>query len=293
MRELDAFDIGALLIVLTTVVLVFLLWRQARGGSGSDRDQTLLRPVPPNADLFTAPAISPAVNAATRIAGQIQGLSGLVTHLQQRQEDEKRRLAQRLHGELGSTLIAVKMDIEGVEERLRQTEPELVSRLARAQHTLQQAVAINRGIIDALRPTLLENLGFAAAVEWEVAEVGRRAGLNASATVAAEMAELPEPMAMSLFRAVQEALNNSARHAQARNLWVEIAVADSNISILVEDDGIGITDGVLYSNLSHGLAGIRQRAQALRGECLIRRGPDGGTVVELNIPVPAIPAAGN
>jgi signal transduction histidine kinase len=138
---------------------------------------------------------------------------------------------------------------------------------------------------------LVENLGLAAAVEWEVAETGRRAGINATASITGETAALPELVALSLLRALQEALNNIERHAQARNLWVEIAVANGNVSMLVEDDGVGFADGALHGHLGHGIAIIRQRARALRGECAIRPRPEGGVLVELNIPLSGAGAA--
>jgi signal transduction histidine kinase len=231
-------------------------------------------------------AASAGPDAGDPSATEFAELSAFASHLLHLAEEEKRRLAHRLHGDLGSTLVAVKMDVESVAEKLQQTAPELAARLGRAQETLQQAVTIKREIVDALRPSLLENLGFAAAVEWEVAETGRRAGINASATVAGETAAMPERTALWLFRALQETLNNVERHAQARNLWVEVAVADDNVSVLVEDDGVGFADSALHGHLGHGIAGIRQRARALHGECAIRRRPQGGALVELNIPLP-------
>jgi signal transduction histidine kinase len=222
---------------------------------------------------------------------EIEELSAFASYLLERSEEERRQLAHRLHGDLGSTLVAVKMDVESVAEKLQQTAPELAARLARAQATLQQAVTIKREIVDSLRPSLLENLGFAAAVEWEVAETGRRAGISASTMLTGETAAMPQLVALSLFRALQEILKNVERHAQARHLWVEIAVADGNVSMLVEDDGVGIADGALHGQLGHGIASIRLRARALHGECAIRPRQEGGVLVELNVPLPGTGAA--
>jgi signal transduction histidine kinase len=267
------FDTGNLLLLLATAGLlsiVYLLVRHALVGTGA-------------APGVAAPAGPDTVDPRAKSYDE---LSAFASYLLDRGEDEKRRLARALHGDLGSTLVAVKMDIESVAEKLRESAPDLAARLARAQETLQQAVTIKRELVDALRPSLLENLGFAAALEWEVAETGRRAGINAYATVASETAALPEAIALSLFRALQEIFNNAERHAQACNLWVDVTIADGNVSVLVEDDGVGFADVTLHGNPGHGLATIRQRARALNGECAFRRRPQGGTLVELNIPLP-------
>jgi signal transduction histidine kinase len=272
MFKAGIFDTGNLLMLLATtglMVLVYVLVRQ------------LLRDRQPAGGVASAAGLRAADGSVT----EFEELSAFASYLLQRAEEEKRQLAHRLHGDLGSTLVAVKMDVESVAEKLQDTAPELAIRLARAQATLQQAVTVKREIVDALRPSLLENLGFAAAVEWEVAETGRRAGITASATVAGETAAMPELTALWIFRALQETLNNVERHAQARNLWVEVAVAEDNVSVLVEDDGVGFADGSLRGHLGHGIAGIRQRARALRGELAIRRRPEGGALIELNIPL--------
>jgi signal transduction histidine kinase len=268
MDDVDTLELGALLVVATAAALACLLWWVA------SRAKPLGVP-------GETPA--PAGSVEPLVASRTRELSALTAYLQQRAEDEKAQLARRLHGELGSTLIAAKMDIERVAERL-QGQPELAARLARAQGALEQAVAIKREMIDALRPSLLDNLGFASAVQWEAGDIARRAQLGVTVEIAEETAALPQPAAMSLFRIVQAALANVAQHAQAKNVSVEVSVADANLSILVEDDGIGITDGALHSDLSHGLAAIRQRTQALGGECTIRRGAHGGTLIEINVP---------
>jgi signal transduction histidine kinase len=237
-------------------------------------------------------ASAPAAGIETQVAERTRELGELAAYLQQASEDERAGLAHRLHGELGSTLIAAKMDIESVAERVQAAQPELAARLARAQGALEQAVAIKREMTDALRPSMLDNLGFAPAVRWEAAEVARRAQFAASVEIAEETAALPQPVAMSLFRIVQAALANVAQHARAKNVSLEVSVADANLSMLIEDDGVGIADGALHSHLSHGLAGIRQRTRVLRGECTIRRGAGGGTLIEINIPFTeaAVPA---
>jgi signal transduction histidine kinase len=164
--------------------------------------------------------------------------------------------------------------------------------LQRAQEALEQAVISKRRVVDEMHPTLLENLGLAAALEWEVSEACRRAELEYAVEFPEDM-HLSADISIMLFRIAQEAIANAIAHAAAAKVAVTIVIADANISLLVEDDGVGIADAALNGRGIHGIAEIRQRVQSLGGELLIRRrpGPQAGTIVEANIPHPgAVPA---
>jgi signal transduction histidine kinase len=252
---------GALFAVVSAVVLALLWWRLHRHG----------------------PVDGEPAAAAT--AERARRLEEFVNHLQRARESEKSKLARHLHDELGSILIAAKMDAESVSERWQNAPPELVARLRRAQNSLEQAVVLKRQIIEELRPSLLDNLGLAAAVEWKVTEACRSAGLEYSLDVGDGM-PIPAPLSIALFRVVQEGLANVAKHARARKVSVELVSAEQNISLLIEDDGVGISDDALGSPDSHGITGMRQQVKALGGEFRIHHGERGGTIIEANIPNP-------
>jgi signal transduction histidine kinase len=238
----------------------------------------------------------PAADCEPQIAERTRELSDFAQYLQQVREREKRKFARNLHDELGSLLISAKMDIENVSSLLvREARPELVARLQRAQEVLEQAVITKRRIVEEMHPTLLDNLGLAAAVEWEVSETCSRAGLKFAVEFPEDI-DLPGDVSIALFRIVQEALANTVRHAAAANVTVAIAIGDSNISLLVEDDGVGIADSVHTDGGVHGIAEMRQRVRSLGGELAIRKRPglQTGTIVEVNIPCldAGSPAAG-
>jgi signal transduction histidine kinase len=240
-----------------------------------------------------APAL-PATDCESQIAERTRELNELARYLQQVREREKRKFARNLHDEMGSLLISAKMDVENVSSLLeRQAQPELVARLQRAQEALEQAVVTKRRIVEEMHPTLLDNLGLAAAVEWEVSETCRRADLEFAIEFPEDM-DLPGEVSITLFRVVQEALANTIKHAAAANVTVTMAIADSNISLLVEDDGVGIADSARTNGGVHGIAEMRQRVRSLDGELAIRRRPGAGTIVEVNIPYAedGSPAAG-
>ncbi|MCL4800879.1 MAG: CHASE3 domain-containing protein [Burkholderiales bacterium] len=211
-------------------------------------------------------------------------LSDLATYLQTAREDEKRKLARDLHDELGAVLVTAKMDVSSVRSRVGALDTTAAGRLARALGTLDQAVDIKRRIIEELRPTLLDNIGLEAALDWLVGDVCGRAGIEWHLSSSGLEDPLPGEVSIAVFRIVQEALTNIVRHARARAVDVEIARTPAGVTLLVSDDGIGIPPE-RPGRLSHGIAGMRQRAWALRGEFSVRRRPEGGTVVEVRIPL--------
>jgi signal transduction histidine kinase len=174
-----------------------------------------------------------------------------------------------------------------VQSRLRALDATAGERLERALATLDDAVEIKRRIIDELRPTLLDNVGLEAALEWQVGEICRRASLEWQVSASGLDAQLPRDVSIAVFRIVQEALTNVVRHAQAKSVSVEVLRAADEIVLIVADDGVGISDHATRGRLSHGIAGMRQRARALRGEFSIRGRPANGTVIEVRVPVPA------
>jgi signal transduction histidine kinase len=145
-------------------------------------------------------------------------------------------------------------------------------------------VQIKRRIIEELRPTLLDNLGLAPPIEWQVNEFCSRAGLKCTLALPGDDLTLDPRVSIALYRILQEALTNIGKYARAKNVRVELNVADDNISLLIEDDGVGIPDGAQKNKLSHGITGMRQRVRALHGELSIQRRAEGGTLIEVNNP---------
>jgi signal transduction histidine kinase len=212
-------------------------------------------------------------------------LSELSNYLQVVREDEKSKLARDIHDELGGVLVSAKMDVAWVEKRIKGRDPESAAKLERTLQALDEGVQIKRRIIEELRPTLLDNLGLAPAIDWQVNEFCNRAGLKCKLSLPTEDVTLDPHVAIALYRILQEALTNIVKYARAKNVHVELNPTDDNITMLIEDDGIGIPDGAQNNRLSHGITGMRQRVRALHGEFSIGRRPEGGTLIEVNIPI--------
>ena len=217
-------------------------------------------------------------------------LSELSNHLQRVREEEKAKLARDIHDELGGLLVSAKMDVAWVEKRVHDRDAEAAAKLERALQALDDGVEIKRRIIEDLRPTLLDNLGLAAALEWQVHEICDRAGLECEIATPADDSAIPSATAIALYRIVQEALTNIVKYAHAKQVTVFLGLTADALTLLIEDDGVGIPDQAQHNRLSHGIAGMRQRVRALQGEFAIARRREGGTTVEINLPLGGVPA---
>ncbi|MFO1312431.1 MAG: CHASE3 domain-containing protein [Burkholderiales bacterium] len=210
-------------------------------------------------------------------------LSELSSYLQRVREDEKSKLARDIHDELGGILVSAKMDIAWVDERMKKNS-EISAKLERALQALDEGVQIKRRIIEELRPTLLDNLGLAAALDWQVHEICDRAGIACTISTPSDDSNIPPQVSIALYRILQEALTNIVKYARASNVNVDLGLTSDTITLLIEDDGVGIPDDAQNNLLSHGIAGMRQRVRALHGEFSIARRPEGGTMIEVNVP---------
>lgn len=218
-------------------------------------------------------------------------LSELSSYLQRVREDEKSKLARDIHDELGGILVSAKMDVAWVGDHLKQRdEPQMTSKIDRALQALDDGVQIKRRIIEELRPTLLDNLGLSAALDWQVHEICDRAGLGCTIETPSDDSRIPPMVGIALYRILQEALTNIVKYAKASNVTVDLGVTGDDVTLIVEDDGIGIPDDAQNNLLSHGISGMRQRVRALHGEFAISRRPEGGTLIEVNVPIAQAPA---
>ncbi len=216
-------------------------------------------------------------------------LSELSNHLQVVREEEKSKLARDIHDELGGILVSAKMDVAWVATRLRQRDPEATAKLDRTLEILDDGVQTKRRIIEELRPTLLDNLGLSAALDWQVHEICDRAGIQCSIVVPADDGIIEPRVAIALYRIVQEALTNIVKYARARQVQVDLEAGPDGITLLVTDDGVGIPDDAQSNRLSHGIAGMRQRVRALHGEFSIGRRAEGGTRIQVSLPASRSP----
>ena len=144
-----------------------------------------------------------------------------------------------------------------------------------------------RRITTALRPAVLDDLGFLAAVEWQAREFQERTGITCELASPQEDIWLEPARAIAMFRILQEALTNVARHSGAKRVRVGLRVDGDHLALEVEDDGRGIAPEAVSGATSFGLLGMRERAVAFGGAVTVTRGREGGTTVAARIPLSA------
>jgi signal transduction histidine kinase len=211
-------------------------------------------------------------------------LTELSHYLQRLQEDEKARIAREIHDELGGTLAAAKIDLQMLVNRLAADDPQQ-ARLGRAMAAIDDAVQVKRRIIEDLRPSVLDHLGIAAALDWQCSEFEKRTGVPCRVEMDDANLVLPSPSSIALYRVAQEALTNIGKHAQAKNVTVSLRRDDGAWILRVADDGVGIDPAKKQGPSGFGLLAMRERVRALGGEFSLAGGAAQGTVVEARFPL--------
>ncbi|HEV2007132.1 MAG TPA: sensor histidine kinase, partial [Burkholderiales bacterium] len=189
---------------------------------------------------------------------RISELEGLTFHLQQISESEKTRLGRELHDALGSLLTAIKMDVAWVRGRLSADQNVLIDKLERTMRNLDQVIHKKRQIIEELRPTTLSSFGLVTAARELAEQAADQAGWELRMEVAEEDPNLPDDAAITLYRCLQEALSNAAKHAKATRVRITLACAPHACKLEIEDNGVGFCERDARPN-AYGLLGMRQR----------------------------------
>ncbi len=223
---------------------------------------------------------------ASEVAMRAAELRALSAHLLRVQEDERRTIARELHDELGGTLSAVKMDIVmGRDAAAKRSDEKSVARLARAHTAIDSAIQFTRRMIEDLRPTLLDNLGFEAALRSMTEQFTERTGCTCVISLPEGELNLTPAQSTTLYRICQEALTNVMKYAKAKQVTISLTRDDAQWKLLLADDGVGLAATQQHRSMSHGLIGMRERLVALGGTFDIRGDAGQGTKLNATFPV--------
>ena len=213
-------------------------------------------------------------------------LRALSVHLLRVHEDERRKIARDLHDELGGTLSAIKMDlIMGRDAATKHGDEKSVARLQRALAAIDSAVQFVRSLIENLRPTLLDNLGFEPALRAMAEQFSERTGSQCVITLPEGELNLSVSQSTTLYRVCQEALTNIMKHAKAKKVTITLSSDGSVWTLALADDGVGLEATKQRRGVSHGLLGMRERIVALGGTFDIRGKAGFGTTLRASFPV--------
>jgi two-component system sensor histidine kinase UhpB len=216
-------------------------------------------------------------------------LRALSARLESMREEERTRIAREIHDELGQLLTGLKMDLRWIENRLSaQDVPSSLNRIldkvVEVTELVDATIASVQKIAADLRPGALDTLGLAAAIQHEAVRFQSRTGIATRVHVPEPPPLVPAPAATAVFRILQEALTNVARHAGGTEVTIDLRQEGERLQLQVCDNGRGLRPPELEDPKSLGLLGMRERATLLGGEMDFACGPGGGTVVTLRLP---------
>lgn len=219
-----------------------------------------------------------------RLRKSEENLRALAAHLQSVREEERIHIAREIHDELGQALTGLKYDIETLAKSAKNEGAEAVPDKAQGL-CLQIDRIINsvRRIASGLRPEVLDEIGLAAAVDWQAREFQRRTGIRCTVEISPGFADPDKERSTALFRIFQELLTNVARHAGATRVSVQLADGET-LALRVEDNGRGIQEQEFESPRSLGFLGLRERVLAFGGSIDVKGQPGKGTAVAVAIP---------
>jgi len=234
----------------------------------------------------TARFMSERRRAADAVAQSEAQLRAFAGKLRSARESERTHIAREIHDELGQALTALKMDLFS----LRQSVPEplrdpLLRKTDQMASLIDQMVDKVRTLASELRPAVLDNLGLSAAVEWAVRQFAQRTGIECALDLPRESLRIDSDRSTDVFRILQEALTNVARHARATRVDVHLRATPGELVLEVHDNGRGISDREIDDPGAFGLLGMRERVLPWGGEVGVRASPQGGTSVTVCIPM--------
>jgi signal transduction histidine kinase len=217
------------------------------------------------------------------IEDRARELSALSHHLQSLSEREKWELARKLHDQLGGLLTAAKMDLSWLQSRLEGAA--IQERLSQLGGVLDEAMDLKRRVVEDLRPSLLDHFGLPTAVRAYVESTCAKEGLALQVNFQHACESMSKDTAIALFRVVQEGLSNIIRHAHAKTVKLEMSGDERHCLVTLSDDGRGFDAQSPEFRWSHGLMGMRQRAEGLDGHIDIQSSVGVGTTLRVEVPM--------
>lgn len=211
-------------------------------------------------------------------------LQELTEFLQTVREEERKRIAREIHDELGQALTALRIDLAWLRNKCPGDDPRISDKLGSAFQTTVRTLDTVRRISEDLRPGMLDTLGLAAAVQHYTEKFAERTGIPCALSMNRDEFEVSDKLATAVFRIVQEALTNVARHALAHHVSIRIWERDQAIELAIQDDGCGMDVDASGTQKTFGLLGMRERAKILGGRFNLESTPGKGTRIDAWLP---------
>jgi len=212
---------------------------------------------------------------------QVRGLAG---HLMQAQEDERLRISREIHDEAGQSMLFLRLHLEMLEKT---APPEMREKLGDARRVAERIITEIRRVVAALSPSVLQQLGLAAAIRHLSASFRKLYPIKLQVRLEARCDRLPRALEATIYRVVQECYQNIAKHSQASRVNLSLRATDKLLELNIEDDGIGFeVDAAVAQPKSFGLKGMRERVALWAGQLEIRSSPGHGVKIRVRLPIP-------
>lgn len=198
------------------------------------------------------------------------------------QEEERKKLTRELHDHVGQMLTALRMEIGRAARAQPASNHQSTEALMESKRLLDTILHSVRDLVMGLRPSMLDDFGLQPALEWHVRDFRRHFNIPVDLTLRGDLNALGDPYRTCVYRIVQEALTNCARHSHAKRVAVSVRHEDSTLDLLIADDGVGLDP---RRARGMGLIGIEERVRELNGTFSVRRGDPAGTELHVTLPV--------
>ena len=223
--------------------------------------------------------------AEAEVQESYEQIRRLTAHLQNIREEERTHIAREIHDELGQQLTVMKMDISWMKKKINSGDTAAVPpKMDELLEILDGTVASVRRISTELRPSLLDDIGLIATIEWQADLFSKRTGIPVKLNIGKDL-QIPGEHAIGLFRIFQESLTNIARHANASQIVIHLENNQKEFILYIEDDGDGFDKKQSPHPKTLGILGMKERALMMRGEFMIESEPKNGTKVRVKVPL--------
>lgn len=211
-------------------------------------------------------------------------LRQLAARREQAREDERKRIAQEVHDELGQMLTALRLELSLLRMQFAGNHPRLVDKIREIMAIVDQTIQVTRDVATSLRPSAIE-MGVVSALEWLVKKFSEQSGIECYLDCPEDNLLMDEKCSIAMFRIAQESLTNVLRHANASLVKISIHAENTHYCLEIEDNGQGFDATAPRKSQSFGLIGIQERCLMLGGETTINSAPNKGTAISVRIPV--------
>ena len=223
--------------------------------------------------------------AETELKRSHELFRNLSAHLQEVREEERTRIARKIHDDMGQALTALKIDVSWLNKKLPNDPDGIREKLQSMVTLINETIETVHNVSEDLRPGILDDFGLAAAIEWQAEEFQKRTGVECRPSTPPDEFDLSKEKSTNLFRIVQESLTNIIRHANATEVEIKLSEKEGILVLEIQDNGKGISDAAITNPRSFGPIGIKERVHSLGGEVNNVGTPNEGTRIMVKMSI--------